>query len=488
LEIAIFHSAFDTSAGCDSVNPNAFADMTFFSRSRAKSRVFVTCFLLLILVGCKKAATSEEKTLRVQLSHELRHHSYDKAVPIARHLIELAPQDNNIWKRLVQAQLGLHDLDGVKQTLAEWRKTVRSPTPRLDEYEGDLARESGDLPRARQAWDKVLAAQPKNRRVLEKIALLEQSEQRWAEAIALWSRLLKIRDDATGWINLAVCQRRLRDWDHAFQDLHRAQQLGSDDPEVQHWSKLFEKLSKFLDQIRELDAKVAAMPDDAGLLAERALLLLRAGDPELAFDDCEMASALAPWAVRPKLFQAVALIALNRSNECERLSIRQPLRLEAMTPEFLETMSRLDSAISVERTNPEHFAGRSWQLNEIGQPMLALKDAETAARLDEKSASACAEVSYSLMKLGRTKQAFEKIKRATELDPNLGSAWQYRGELEMAAGDNLAAIESLSHALGIQQTVAGLQKREECYRRVGLRARADEDHRALQQLTAHTFK
>ena len=462
--------------------------MIVFSTSRAKSRVFVTCFLLLILVGCKKAGTPEEKTLRVQLSHELRHHSYDKAVPIARRLIELAPQDNGVWKRLVQVQVGLHDLDRVKQTLAEWRKTVRSPTPRLDEYEGDLARENRDLSRAHQAWDKVLAAQPKNRRVLEKIALLEQGQEHWAEAVALWSRSLKIRDDATGWINLALCQRRLRDWNHAFQDLHRAQQLASDDPEVQHWSKLFEKLSKFLDQIRELDAKVAAMPDDAGLLAERALLLLRAGDPELAFDDGEMANALAPWAVRPKLFQASALVALNRGNECERLSIRQPLRLEALTPEFLETMSRLDAAIAVERTNPEHFAARSWQLNEIGQPMLALKDAETAARLDEKSASAWAEVSYSLMKLGRTKEAFEKIKRATELDPNLASAWQYRGELEMAGGDNLAAIESLSHALEIQKTVAGLQKREECYRRAGLRARADEDHRALQQLTAHTLQ
>src|SRR5439155_9022881 len=177
-------------------------------------------------------------------------------------------------------------------------------------------------------------------------------------------------------------------------------------------SKLFEKLSKFLEQIRELDAKVATVPDDAGLLAERALLLLRAGDPELAYDDCEMASALAPWAVRPKLFQAIALIALNRPNECDRLSVRQPLRLEALTPEFLETMSRLDSAISVERTNPEHFAARAWQLNEIGQPLLALKDAETAMRLDEKSASALSEVSYSLTKLGRTKEAFEKIKRA----------------------------------------------------------------------------
>jgi tetratricopeptide (TPR) repeat protein len=462
--------------------------MTFYNRFPAKAHLFVACFVVTVPFGCKKTAPPEDKMLRTQLMREIRQRSYDQAVPIAHRLIKLTPQDNSVWKRLAQAQFGLGDLDAATQTLIEWRKTVRSPATRLDEYEGDLANEKHDSAAARQAWDKVLAAQPKNKRVLEKTALLEQSQQRWAEAITVWSRLLKIQDDADGWINLALCQRRLRDWDHAFQDLHRAQQLAPDDPEVRRWSKLFEKLSKFLDQIRELDAKVAAVPNDAGLLADRALMLLRSGDPELALDDCEMASALAPWAVRSKLFQAIALIAVNRAPECERLSVRQPLRLEALTPEFLETMSRLDSAISVERTNPEHFAARSWQLNEIGQPMLALQDAEKAARLDPKSASACVEVSYSLMKLGRAKEASDKIKQATELDPNLASAWQYRGELEMAEGNNLAAIESLSRALAIQQTAAGLQKREECYRRVGLHARADEDHRALEQLAARAFK
>jgi tetratricopeptide (TPR) repeat protein len=462
--------------------------MTLYSRFQAKALLFVVCLVVTVPAGCRKSAPLENKTLRIQLMHEIRDHSYDKAVPTARRLIELTPQDNSVWKRLVQAQFGLHDLDGAKQTLIEWRKTVQSPASRLDEYEGDLANERHDSVRAREAWDKVLAAQPKNRRVLKKIALYEQSQQRWAEAITAWSRLPKLQDDAIASINLAVCQRRLRDWDHAFQNLHRAQELAPDDPEIRRWAKLFERLSKFLDQIRELDAKVIAVPNDAGLLADRALMLLRSGDPELALDDCEMSSALAPWAVQPKLFQAIALIALNRAPECERLSIRQSLRLEGLTPDFLETMSRLDSAISVERTNPEHFAARSWQLNEIGQPMLALQDAEKAARLDPSSASACAEVSYSLMKLGRTKEAFEKIKQATELDPNLASAWQYRGEVEMADGNNLAAIESLSRALAIQQTVASLQKREECYRRVGLHARADEDHRALQQLTARTLK
>ena len=42
---------------------------------------------------------------------------------------------------------------------------------------------------------------------------------------------------------------------------------------------------------------------------------------------------------------------------------------------------------------------------------------------------------------------------------------QYRGELEMAARhDYLAAIESLSRALSLNQPVAGVEKREARYR------------------------
>jgi tetratricopeptide (TPR) repeat protein len=111
-----------------------------------------------------------------------------------------------------------------------------------------------------------------------------------------------------------------------------------------------------------------------------------------------------------------------------------------------------------------------------------------AVRLDARSAAGWAEISYALTKLGRGQEALEKIKQATELDPQLATAWQYRGELEMLNGDNLAAIESLSRAIGIEKTSAALQKREECYRRLGLRTRADEDHRALQELTSRTLR
>jgi tetratricopeptide (TPR) repeat protein len=457
-------------------------DQMSFSLIR-KIDICILAGVIALLSACEPQAVREEKALRRQLAHEMRNHSYESAVPLARQIIQRHPDDAHARKRLVQAQLGLHDFEGARQSLNDWRTVTQAASPKIDEFEGDIALQEHDNARAMESWKKSAAAQPKRRRVHEKIAALEQSQKHWELAIAAWTDALKAKDNAGARINRAMCERRLRRWDEAFSDLHHAQKLAANDADVQRASRTFEDLGKFLDEIRELDAKLAALPGDVGLLGDRSLLLLRSGDAELALDDAELAVRLAPWALRPKLFQAVALIALGRAKECDRLSIKQPLRLESFSPDFLETVSRLDSAISVEAKNADHFVARAWQLNEIGQPLLALQDAETALQLEPKSANANAEVSYALTKLGRSDEAFEKIKTATELDQSLASAWQYRGELEMQRGNNLAAIDSLSHALTIQQTVAGLQKREECYRRVGLLARAEEDHRALQQLT-----
>ena len=87
------------------------------------------------------------------------------------------------------------------------------------------------------------------------------------------------------------------------------------------------------------------------MLADRSLLFLRCGDFELALEDSEAAGKNGPWAMRPRLFQALALISLGRADECEKLAVQKLIRLEALTAEFLETMGRLDSEISAERNN-----------------------------------------------------------------------------------------------------------------------------------------
>jgi tetratricopeptide (TPR) repeat protein len=449
---------------------------------------FICCAVAVTLSGCDHAASKEQKVLRAELREALREHSYGKATELARRILKLNPQDNGSWDRLVRAQFGLRDPAGVKQALDDWRRTVKKPSPKLDEYTGDLAFEQHHPAGAVQTWTKVLGAGPKNIRVLEKVARAEKIQQHWAEENAAWTTYIEVQDTAVARVNRALCRRRLHRWQDAFEDLKRAQELAPDDPAVQRGGKLFEQMGKFLADIRELDAGLAVSPNDPGLLADRALMFLRSEDYELALEDSGEAANFGPWAMRPKLFQAIALIELGRSDECQQLAVQKFIRLEALTPEFLETISRLDSEISVERSNAELYVARAWQLNEINQPTLALQDAENAARLNPNSAGAYAECSYALTKLGRAKEALQQIKRATELDPNFSTAWQYRGELEIERGETLSAIESLTHAIETNQTVPALQKREQCYRRLGLLVKAEQDHRALEELNARTPK
>jgi tetratricopeptide (TPR) repeat protein len=437
---------------------------------------------MVALPACHRPGSKEEKSLRAELGKALNEQSYDRAVELARRHLKLRPQDNGTWDRLVRAQFGLRDLGGVKQSLDDWRKTVRQPTSKLDEYTGDLAAEQKNDAAAIDAWRKAIGTDQKNVQLWEKIARLEKRQHFWMKEDVAWTALLAVQENAVARINRALCRRRMHRWHDAYEDLQAAQAIGRADPEVERGAKLLERLARFLGEIRELDSAVAVSPNDSGLLADRALLFLRADDAELALEDAQTAANIGTWAVRPKLFQALALIALGRGDECEKLAVRKTIRLEALTPEFLETIGRLDSEISAEKNNAELYVSRAWQLNEIGQPAVALQDAETAAKLDPKAAAASAEASYALTKLGRGQEALEQIKRATDLDPNFATAWQYRGELEMARGETLSAIDSFTHSIESNQTLVVLEKREQCYRRLGLLVKAEQDRKAREEL------
>ena len=282
----------------------------------------------------------------------------------------------------------------------------------------------------------------------------------------------------------ALERRKLHRWSEALEDYQTAKQLAPDDPDVHRGVKLFERLAPFLTAIREMDARLAVTPDDDQLLCDRALLFLRSDDNELALADAEAAMQKADWAVRPRLFRAIALIELGRGAECAQMGIEQPLRLSALTSEFLETISRLDAEISVERENAELYVARAWQLNEIGQPRLALADAELALQHDGKSAGAHLECGYALSKLGRAAEALPHLQRATELDPTLAIAWQYRGEVELARGEYQPAVDSLSHAVALTPTYVALAKRAEAYEQLGKKEKAEEDRHALEALSA----
>ncbi len=461
--------------------------MTFHRRRRM--RVLLLLFAIAVALAgasCRRAISDQEKQTRAELRQALREHAFEKAEELARRLVDVHPHENGGWERLVHAQLGRRDFATAKQSVAHWRSSVRKPSAKLEEFAGDISAEVQDSVGALRAWQRALIANPKQTRLLRKVARVQNAEHRWADEADALTALLALAENGEDRMARALCFRRLRRWPEALDDFRRAQELAPDDPDVRRGVKLFERLSKFLGEIRELDARIAITPTDDQLLADRALLFLRGEDSELALEDAEAAARIAPWAMRPRIFQAVALLQLGRGSETEKLHVDPGLRLDALSSEFLQSMGRLDSDISVERSNAELYVARAWQLNDAGQPTLALEDTAAALRFHPNSAGAHAESAYALAKLGRGDEAFERVKRATELDQNFSTAWHYRGELEMARGDFVAAVDSLTRALAINQTPAALEKREACYRHIGLFAKAEEDHRAWETLNAHT--
>jgi len=442
----------------------------------------------LALTACERPPTGEAKALDAELERARWHRDFGNAETVARQILKRSPHHTEAWAALVEARLQMSDVAGAEKIVSEWRAAERQPGTKLEDAAGDVALARQDEQEAILHWQKALGLDPKNERVLRKIAELEHARRHWTEEDAAWSTLIKMRDSAEARLSRAIARRRLHRWDDAFADLQRARSLAPIDAQVRNWSQHFEQLGKFLDEIRELDASINASPADFTLLGDRALAFLRAGDAELSLGDAEQAGKLAIWAVRPKLLQAIALVELNRSGECADLLVRDSIRLEPLSAENLEAFRRLDGQIAVERTNPDLFVSRAWQLNEIGQPALAQEDAETALTLDKKSAGALAELSYALMKLGQPNEALAKIKLATDLDPQLAIAWQYRGEIEMVRGETVSAIDSLTHALQLNQTAIALGKRAECYRKIGYNDRAEEDLRVLEDLTARAMK
>ena len=463
--------------------------MSFFIGNRQRFLITAVCgAAIFVAVSCYLPLSKEEKARRAELGQAMREQAYEKAATLARQALESAPHDNGLWDRLVQAQFALGDLDGAKRVVATWRVAVEKPSPKMDEYGGDIAMAEHDPVAASQYWSQALRSVPKSARLLEKIARAQRAQQKWDAENAAWTKVIEARDSAAARVNRALCRRRLHHWEDAFDDLHRAQEIAPEEAEVMRAAKLFGRLAKLLVEIRELDARLVLSPQDAATLTDRAILFLRSEDPELAMADCELAMKAQSTSMRPRLFGGIALLEAGRRDEAEKLGLRGSPHFASFSPEFLQSIGRLDSEISAETENAELYVNRAWQLNDIGQPALALDDAQTAARLDPKSAGALVEASYALTKLGRAEEAFDAAGRATELDPHFSTAWQYRGELEMQRRDWIAAVASLSRGLAITQTATALGKREQCYRELGLLVKAEEDHRAAADLNARGLK
>jgi tetratricopeptide (TPR) repeat protein len=421
----------------------------------------------------KKAQDAEDKPAIIELS---------------RRIVAIAPNDAGTWDTLAQTQLQTEELDGLERTLDAWQKAFKRPPAAIEDFRGGLCFKRKDYQCAEQHWLAFIATKPPRANAAtdyDNLAELCAAQARWADHAAYRTKAIAAQDTAARRVLRAVAFLRLHNWDAAYADMAKANKMDATNPQVKQWLPEFERLQKFLPQIKPLDAQIAKSPDDVALLLERTRVLILAGRPLLAIDDADRAFKLQPASMRARIELAEALLDAGQAENAAKLEVDRYLRRgedKNVSDEALRELGTLDARLSANPKDADALVARAKILRELRQFSLALADANAALAINDKSATAHFEAAQDLDGLDRQKEALLHARIATELEPHNSNMWFFRGVLERQRADFAGAVTSQTRSIEINESLVALNEREQCERRIGKTAEADADLRRIQQL------
>ena len=444
--------------------------------------------LALWFCGLHSLGGADVSQLRKQLAVAEDADDKPTIIELNRRIVAIVPSDSNAWENIAQGQFEIEDYDRLGETLEAWQKAVKRPPAAIEDFRGDLAVKLKDYANAERHWLAFLARKPSPGNVAaiyDKLANLCADQSRWADCANYDAKAIAAEDSASRRVAHACVLLRLRQWDAAYAEMAKANKIDSTDAEVKKWLPQFERLGEFLPQIRTLDAQIKKSANDSALLLDRARLFTLAKRPLLALDDCERAMKLQPASMRARIQTAEALFDVGQPDDAAKLQVSSKLARDKenqVSIQALRELSNEDTHIAQDPGNAEPLAARAKTLRDLRQLPLALADARAALAIDDKLAAAHFEAARDLDALDQSKEALVHAVKATELNPNDGEAWYYRGVLEAERADFPAAIESLTRSLKLGETLEALRKRENCQRRIGRIDNANADLKRIREL------
>ena len=447
--------------------------------------------VLILLTGSAFAVTEppELQQLRDQLKKAQDTGDKPAIIELSRRIVGIAPKDSETWDTLAQTQLENDELDDLERTLDEWQKTIQRPLGAIEDFRAGLCFKRKDYQCAEKHWLAFIATKPPRADAAIDYDNLAEScaaQSRWADHAAYRSKAIAAQDTAARRVLRAVAYLRLHNWNAAYADMAKANKMDATDPQVKQWLPEFERLQKFLPQIKALDAQIAKSPNDVDLLLQRAHAFILAGRPLLAIDDAEHVFKLQPASMRARIELAEALLDAGKSEDAAKLEVDRYLRRgedKHVSDQVLRELGTLDGRLSANPKDADALIARARILRDLRQFTLALADANAALAINDKSAAAHFEAAQDLDSLDRQKEALLHARIATELDPNNSNMWFFRGRLERQRADFAGAVASQTRSIEISESLGALSEREQCQRRIGKTAEADADLRRIQELT-----
>lgn len=434
------------------------------------------------------SADKQLSQLRAQLQAAKDAADKPAIIELSQRILALTPTDSNIWETLAQTELETEDLDRLEQTLGGWQKAVRHPPAAIEDFQGTLCFKRKDYQCAERHWLAYVATKPPASDAADEydsLADLCAPQARWEDHAAYRAKAIAAKDSAARRVARAIAFLRLRNWDAAYVDMTKANQMDATDSQVKEWLPQFERLQLYLPRIKELDEQIAKSPNDLGLLLDRARLFTLAGRPLLALDDAEQAFKQQPASMRARIQTGEALLDNGRAEDAAKLQVGRLSRDREdghVSELALRQLDMNDALLAQDAKNVEALVARAGVLRSLQQLTLALADAQAAIAVNEKSADAHFEAAHLLDDLGERKNALIHARIATELDPNDSEKWSFRGILERQRADFQAAIQSQTRSLQIAESLLALSEREQCERRTGKVSEADADLRRIREL------
>jgi len=446
---------------------------------------------VLVLLAGSVFATKEAPALQ-QLRDQLKkaQDADDKPaiIELSQRIVAIVPSDFNTWDTLAQTQLENEELDDLERTLEAWQKAFKKPPARIEDFRAGLCFKRKDYQCADKHWLAFIATKPPRADVAtanDNLAELCAAEARWADHAVYRTKAITAQDTAARRVLRAIAFLRLHNWDAAYADMAKANKMDATDSQVKEWLPEFERLQKFLPQIKALDAQIAKSPNDVALLLEHARVFILAGRPLLAIDDAERAFKLQPASMQARIQLAEALLDAGQPEDAVKLDVDRYLRRgedKHVSDEALRELGRLDPRLSANPKDADALVTRAKILRDLRQFTLALVDANAALAINDKSAAAHFEAAQDLDGLDRQKEALSRARIATELDPHDSKMWFFRGVLERQRAGFADAVASQTRSIEISESLNALSEREQCQRRIGKTAEADADLRKIQQL------
>jgi tetratricopeptide (TPR) repeat protein len=414
---------------------------------------------------------------RVQLKAAQAAADSDAVVELTRRIVAADPHDTNSWTTLVRTQIEQEDYDRAFVSLQQWQNAVKPEPADIDAYRGDIYLAKGMPVDAERVWRASLAIDPRNYKVLSKLADLLETESRLEDVLTLRTQAAAVKPAAALIAARAGALLNVHQWDAAIAEVHRANDLDATDATVQQWLPKIELLATRRKDIFAQDLLMKIDPRNIHPLLDQARIFMEVGEPFLALANDKRALAMDAGSVRARVQAGEAELGLGKPLDAAKFKVSHDLVRDQsglVDKKVLHELDGRDAAVRRNPGKPAPLAARSKTLRSLKQYVLALDDAQAALVLDTNSPDAQFEMGHDLDALGRSREALPHIIRATELRPGDAVAWYYRGVVEANRSD-FAAVASQTRSLAIHESEVALRARIDAELRLCLSDKAAAD-------------